>query len=283
MASMAANLIGKHVLKENAKNRFGKEVLALCTPHPSSSITDIFQDPYFETVQATDANGRPYGKARKQKKPVPEGISAHDAKVLTKVKRRAYRLDNAINICGIKFGWSSIIGFIPAAGDFVDFFMAWMVINSAKKVEGGLDKSTQSKMWLNVMIDFAIGLVPFLGDFADAFFRCNTKNAVELERMLIKRRDNALADVEKAHQPSRPNRPHDLHFVATNPDADFPPRYEAAGYRRNEDMRAEPTRPKPAKTANGGWLGGLGGRGQPERDVERGEGVAPVKPQRPRI
>ena len=267
MASMAANLIGKHVLKENAKNRFGKEVWALLTKPSSINDTDISQDPYFETVQATNANGRPYGKARKQKKPVPEGISAHDAKVLTKVKRRAYRLDNAINICGIRFGWSSIIGLVPAAGDFVDFFMAWMVINSAKKVEGGLDKSVEGKMWLNVMIDFAIGLVPFLGDFADAFFRCNTKNAVELERMLIRRRDKALSDVEKAHPD----------------DADFPPRYEAAGYQRNEDIRAEPTRPKPAKTVTGGWFGGVGGRVQPPRDAERGEIVAPARPPRPRV
>ena len=102
---------------------------ALCSPPTSTIHTDIIKDPYFEHVQATDANGRPYGKARKQKKPVPEGISAHDAKVLTKVKRRAYRLDNAINVCGIKFGWSSVIGLIPAAGDFVDFFMAckWFI------------------------------------------------------------------------------------------------------------------------------------------------------------
>lgn len=49
--------------------------------------------------------------------------------------------------------------------------MAWMVISSAKKVSGGLDSDAERKMWLNVMIDFAIGLVPFLGDFADAFFR----------------------------------------------------------------------------------------------------------------
>ena len=285
MASMAANMIGKHILKENAKNRFGKEVRSLSTTYFYFYYANIPQDPYFETVQATDANGRPYGKARKQKKPVPEGISAHDAKVLTKVKRRAYRLDNAINICGIKFGWSSIIGIIPAAGDFVDFFMAWMVINSAKKVEGGLDKSVESKMWLNVIIDFAIGLVPFLGDFADAFFRANTRNAVELERMLIRRRDKGLAAAEKAHQQSRPNHPHDQQYLGTNHDTDLPPRYEAA-YHRNEEMRTEPAKPKPARTATGGsrgWFGGLGGRGEPERDVERGEGIAPVPPPRPRV
>ena len=163
--------------------------------------------------------------------------------------------------------------------------MAWMVINSAKKVEGGLDKSVESKMWLNVMLDFAVGLVPFLGDFADAFFRANTRNAVELERMLIRRRDKALADVEKAYQPSHPHGRHDQQYLGTSPEADLPPRYEA-GYQRKEEIRTEPTKPNPARTATGGsrgWFGSLGGRGEPRRDVERGEGVAPVQPPRPMI
>ena len=73
------------------------------------------KDPYFEHVPATDLSGRPKeGKTKKIKKRINEHIPKEDAEVLTKVKRRAYRLDNAISICGIRFGWSSIIGFIPA-------------------------------------------------------------------------------------------------------------------------------------------------------------------------
>lgn len=34
------------------------------------------------------------------------------------------------------------------------------------------------------MIDFGIGLVPILGDFADAWFKCNTRNNLLLERYL---------------------------------------------------------------------------------------------------
>lgn len=41
-------------------------------------------------------------------------IPKADAEVLTKVKRRAYRLDNAISICGMRVGWGAIIGFVPA-------------------------------------------------------------------------------------------------------------------------------------------------------------------------
>jgi hypothetical protein len=53
-------------------------------------------------------------KTQKRRKAIPPGVSEHDGKVLTKVKRRAYRLDYALcNLCGIRFGWSSVIAIIP--------------------------------------------------------------------------------------------------------------------------------------------------------------------------
>jgi Domain of unknown function (DUF4112) len=39
-------------------------------------------------------------------------------------------------------------------------------------------------MYTNLAIDFGIGLVPVLGDFADAWFKCNTRNNMLLERYL---------------------------------------------------------------------------------------------------
>jgi hypothetical protein len=72
------------------------------------------QDPYFETVPATRLKGKSRKKGKKLPKAIPPGISAHDAKVLTKVKRRAYRLDMSLfNFLGVQFGWGSLIGIIP--------------------------------------------------------------------------------------------------------------------------------------------------------------------------
>jgi hypothetical protein len=72
------------------------------------------KDPYFEQVPATRLDGRPSSKTKKQRKALPAGISEYDGKVLTKVKRRAYRLDMGLfNCCGIRFGWGSLIGIIP--------------------------------------------------------------------------------------------------------------------------------------------------------------------------
>ena len=42
-------------------------------------------------------------------------------------------------------------------------------------------------MYTNLAIDFGIGLVPVIGDFADAWFKCNTRNNILLERFLRER------------------------------------------------------------------------------------------------
>lgn len=60
----------------------------------------------------TDKHGRTTTK--KVRRPIPQGLSKHDAAILKSVRKRAYRLDRAVNLGCIKFGWGSIIGLIPA-------------------------------------------------------------------------------------------------------------------------------------------------------------------------
>lgn len=76
-------------------------------------LTSYFQDKYIEQVPAKRLGHT--GKSTKGFKAIPLGISEHDGQVLTKVKRRAHRLDMGLfNFLGIRFGWSSVIGLIPA-------------------------------------------------------------------------------------------------------------------------------------------------------------------------
>ena len=42
-------------------------------------------------------------------------------------------------------------------------------------------------MYTNLAIDFGVGLIPIVGDFADAWFKCNTRNNLLLERFLRER------------------------------------------------------------------------------------------------
>jgi Domain of unknown function (DUF4112) len=45
-------------------------------------------------------------------------------------------------------------------------------------------------MYANLAMDFGIGLIPVVGDFADAWFKCSTRNNVLLERFLRERGQN---------------------------------------------------------------------------------------------
>jgi len=150
----------------------------------SHPILTCGQDPYFETVPATRLGGL-YKGTKKRKRALPLGLTPAEEKILTKAKRRAYRVDLCLgSFLGTRFGWGSVIGLIPGIGDFIDLFFALMVYRTCCSVEPELPSSVKMRMQINVLIDFAIGLVPFIGDLADAAYKCNTRNVVLLEKEL---------------------------------------------------------------------------------------------------
>ncbi|KAB5570785.1 PH domain-containing protein [Coniochaeta sp. 2T2.1] len=163
-----ASLIGKALAKRTLKDAAQKNINT--------------SNPFEERVEISP------GKFKTKKRGIPDGLSPNDQKVLKKVRRRAYRLDMSLfNCCGIRFGWSSVIGIIPVLGDILDCFLALMVVKSCQKIDGGLPATLRARMMFNVALDFGLGLIPLLGDVADAVFRANTRNAWLLETYLLKK------------------------------------------------------------------------------------------------
>lgn len=267
MTSLVAKIVGKKILGETVKNKFGKE------------------DPYFESIPATKLDGRPSGKVKKRRKALPPGISDHDGQVLTKVKRRAYRLDLALfSICGVRFGWGSAIGLIPAVGDVLDALLAMLVLKSCRKVEGGLPAAIQMRMLMNIAFDFVVGLVPFAGDLLDAIFRANTRNAILLEEHL---REKGRQNLKKTGQPIPMHDPSTADFFENHPipdhdsdrATDLPSRQASMTIRpeRNGTRHSPPVvQPEPArvKKESRGWFG----RGRTRTDdVETGHAGPPSR------
>jgi hypothetical protein len=54
--------------------------------------------------------------------------------------------------------------------------MAIMVIGTCKQIEGGLPKDVKWRMYVNIILDFTIGLIPIISDVADALLRANVRN-----------------------------------------------------------------------------------------------------------
>lgn len=82
-----------------------------------------------------------------------------------------------------------------------------MVYRTIISVEGGLPSGVKMKMKFNILVDFLIGLVPFVGDIADAAYKCNTKNVVILEEQLRERGRKRLKGTPQANvaDPSLPD------------------------------------------------------------------------------
>lgn len=249
MASYVAKYVGSKVFKETVQNKFGG------------------QDPYFETVPATRLGV--IKTTKKKKKALPPGLTEEEAKILTKVKRRAYRLDLCLfNCCGTRFGWGAVVGLVPAIGDVLDLLLAYMVVRTCNQVKPPLPASVRAKMQMNLAIDFIIGIVPFIGDIADAVYKCNTRNAVLLEKELRRRGAKRLRDANQQHaiDPSLP----EVYDAGSDEDLAHsgpPPRYEST----NEPRRPDRTYDNRNRT---GWLGG-----RREADLE-GQGAPPL-PLRP--
>lgn len=261
MTSVVAKYISKRILGETLQNNFGKD------------------DPYFETVPASRLNGRPSSKkAKRRRKALPPGISEHDAKILTKVKRRAYRLDMALcNFCGIRFGWSSLIGIIPGFGDALDAFMAMMVLRTCQQIEGGLPNEVKAKMMFNIILDFGVGLIPILGDLMDALYRANTRNAVVLEKYLRAKGQRAIKAQGQPLPPIDPSDP-DEFDQQMRAEHGPPPQYtEAPSNNRGTHSQIQgngrsgvPQQNSiPEERGGGGFFGGFGSK-RKQPDLEQG-------------
>lgn len=74
----------------------------------------------------------------------------------------------------ISFGWDSIIGLIPGVGDLVMLLVSVYIVVLARQL--GLPRGLLVLMIRNCLIDFALGLLPLLGDIFDIFYKANSAN-----------------------------------------------------------------------------------------------------------
>ena len=99
---------------------------------------------------------------------------------LAKVRRVATLLDAKFEILGRKVGWDAIVGLVPVVGDIAMAVVGAYPIYVARK--HNLGKTVQARMAANLLVDWAVGEIPVLGDLFDVAFKANLKNADLVER-----------------------------------------------------------------------------------------------------
>lgn len=94
-------------------------------------------------------------------------------------------LDAQFEIAGIKVGWDAIIGLVPVAGDVATALIGVYPLHVARKHK--LGRTVQARMAANLLIDWAVGAIPVVGDLFDIGFKANLKNLKLLEKAAAKR------------------------------------------------------------------------------------------------
>jgi hypothetical protein len=95
---------------------------------------------------------------------------------VAKIEQLAGQLDSMFRLPGtrIHFGLDPIVGAVPLLGDVVTAAVGLYLIATARSL--GVSNRTTAKMSLNLLVDFLLGLVPFIGTIFDVFYRSNLRN-----------------------------------------------------------------------------------------------------------
>lgn len=112
---------------------------------------------------------------------------------MKRVSRRAWNLDIGFSMCGMRLGWSSIIGILPVVGDLINLYLSLQVIRLSNTVDDALPPAILAQMILNIVIDFVLGILPILGTIAGALYKANSRNSLILEHFLKKRAAENIA------------------------------------------------------------------------------------------
>lgn len=125
---------------------------------------------------------RPFGPAlRVRHRP---GLSETQKKAVTGARKVAEIMDNRFSVFGFRFGVDAIVGIIPGVGDVVSAIASVYLLGTA--VQLGLSPLKLAQMVTITVIDLLLGLVPFLGDAADAVFKSHMRNLRIIEAHVAK-------------------------------------------------------------------------------------------------
>ena len=114
---------------------------------------------------------------------MPPGLSARDAAILRSVMKRAHYLDKGFSLCGIRFGWTFVIGLVPVAGDVTNALINYvLVVRKARKAD--LPDWLVARMLFNNAVSAGVGFIPLVGDVLLAVYKANSRNAALLDEYL---------------------------------------------------------------------------------------------------
>jgi hypothetical protein len=100
------------------------------------------------------------------------------------LEQLAWLMDRAIKIPGtnITVGLDALLGLLPIGGDVMTGIIQTGIVLVAM-FQYRVPRAVAARMAANVLIDTALGAIPFVGDAFDVFFKANTRNIKLLQQV----------------------------------------------------------------------------------------------------
>lgn len=107
---------------------------------------------------------------------------------LKRLRTLSERLDESFKIPGTKYkiGIDPIIGLIPVGGDLIGGILSTYIMYSGMKM--GASPKIITQMAVNIVIEFAVGSIPIIGDLFDFFWKANKKNMELIEEVTLEKK-----------------------------------------------------------------------------------------------
>ncbi|MFO0956620.1 MAG: DUF4112 domain-containing protein [Isosphaeraceae bacterium] len=115
---------------------------------------------------------------------LPAGAGVENRDLLHRLDKLAWLMDRAVTVPGtrISFGLDALLGLLPFGGDFATgLVQTALVLVAARKV--AVPRAVVARMAANVLLDMAVGAIPFVGDLFDVYFKANTRNMALLREV----------------------------------------------------------------------------------------------------
>ncbi len=146
-----------------------------------------------EEVLANYSTPEQREQARRSREKLREGIGdalaplAATESPATLSKNFSYLLDDLVRIPGtnIRFGVDPVLSLFPELGSTLGAIMGSVVLIDAVRLRAPI--SVITRMVSNYLIDWLIGLIPFIGALFDVVYRSNRRNLELLQRTIDNR------------------------------------------------------------------------------------------------
>ena len=117
---------------------------------------------------------------------VADFLTAGDLqKDLDRARQLSHWLDAKFEVGGVKFGLQGILGLLPIGGDAITTVAGLypFVVAYRHKLGG----EVVARLMMNLGLQFGMGLVPWVGDYADVWFKATLRNIAVLEKAVAAR------------------------------------------------------------------------------------------------